>query len=126
MAATADMEALAKRLLIRFKNVPNFTIDDAKELVTESMRVHGFEPDDDVPHERQRIILLYAQAEAAFQIAYSVAHYFKYTDGEEHVDKSVTAHNYRQLAKDTRQEYERERHFVSGASFYTISRADRP
>jgi len=72
----ADEIKLAERLLRRFKGVPNFDEDDAIELVREAIELHDKDASDD-------LILLYAQIQGAWQIAFSVAHYFKFTDGEE-------------------------------------------
>ena len=122
----ANSEELAERLLRRFKGVPGFTLEDAEELVLEAMQVHGFTPDADVPAGKQRLILLYASAVGASQIAMSVAHYFKYQDGEEAVDKSMIADNYRKLARDLKADYDEEKALESGSGFYVMKRLDRP
>src|SRR5690625_6201037 len=95
----ADKSKLVERLLRRFKGVPNFEYDDAEELVQEALETHDRDASDD-------LLLLYAQAQGAWQIAFSVAHYFRFTDGEESVDKSVVAENYRRLAKDLQERSE--------------------
>lgn len=123
MATSAE---LAERLYRRFKGVPNFDMADAQELVDESLRYHGLYPSADVPSDRESIVLLYAQIQGAWQIAFSVAHYFRFTDGEETVDKSMLADNYRNLAKDLQSEYDIESSKVSGSKFRIMKRIDRP
>lgn len=120
----ANIDELAERLLRRFKGVPNFDITDAEELVEESLAVHGFSAN--IPADKETLVLLYAQKEGAWQIALSVAHYFKFTDGEESVDKSMIADNYRRLARDFDVEYETEQGRLHGNNFRIMPRIDRP
>ena len=115
----ADKQTLVDRLLRRFKGVPNFEYDDAEELVQEALETHDRDASDD-------LLLLYAQAQGAWQIAFSVAHYFRFTDGEESVDKSMVAENYRRLAKDLQEEYDKELGKEYGNNFRLMKRADRP
>ncbi len=123
MATSAD---LAERLYRRFKGVPNFELADAQELVDDSLRYHGLDPSADVPRDKESIVVLYAQVQGAWQIAFSVAHYFKFTDGEESVDKSMIANNYRSLAKDLQVEYDAEMGKFNGNNFRIMKRIDRP
>lgn len=123
MATSAD---LAERLYRRFKGVPNFELADAQELVNDSLRYHGLEPSADVPRDKESIVLLYAQIQGAWQIAFSVAHYFKFSDGEESVDKSMIADNYRKLAKDLQTEYDNENDKLFGNNLRIMPRIDRP
>lgn len=122
----ATRDELAERLLRRFKGVPNFTVEDARELIDDAMQAHGLSPSDGVPADKQTMILLYAQHEGAWSVAMSVAHYFKYTDGEESVDKSMVSENYRKLARDLRDDYEREKSRIDGSAFVVMRRIDRP
>ncbi len=122
----ATNEELAERLIRRFKGVPNFNITDAQELVDESLHVHGLDASADVPADKEAIVMLYAQFQGTRQIAYSVAHYFKFTDGEESVDKSMIADNYRNLAKDLQADYETEKGRSFGSNFRVMRRVDRP
>lgn len=117
---------LAERLVRRFKGVPNFDITDAQELVDDALQTHGYELSADVPSDRLNLLLLYAQAEGAWQIALSTAHYFQYQDGEESVDKSMISEQYRKLAKDLRADYDRAKSVDTGAGFYIAARIDRP
>ena len=110
---------LTERLYRRFKGVPNFDEIDAKELVEESLEVHDVDASDD-------LVLMYAQVQGAWQIAFSVAHYFKFSDGEESVDKSLVAENYRKLAKDLQSQYDKETDDKAGKSdFVIMNRVDR-
>ena len=122
----ANRTELAERLYRRFKGVPNFDLDDAQELVDESLEFHGYELSADVPADKESLILLYAQKEGAWQIAFSVAHYFKFVDGEESVDKSMVADNYRRLARDLQDEYDKENGKIFGNNFRLMPRIDRP
>lgn len=118
-------EQLAERLLRRFKSVPGYTEDDALDATLDAMAEQGLEPSDDVPADKINIVLLIAQKESAWSIAFSVAHYFKYTDGEESVDKSMLADNYRKLALDLQAECDKELGKVS-SGFARMPRPDRP
>src|SRR5690625_1038685 len=104
----ANRTELAERLYRRFKGVPNFDLDAAQEPGDESLEFHGGERSADVPADNESMILLYAQKEGAWQIAFSVAHYLKFADGEEPVAKSMVSENYRRLARDLQDEYDNE------------------
>lgn len=112
-------EELIERLLRRFKGVPNFNEEDAIDLVDEALSIH----EDDASAD---LALLYAQYQGAWQIAMSVAHYFKFSDGEESVDKSMLADNYRKLAQDFELKYESEKGKQHGNNFHVMPRPDRP
>ncbi|MBO0602704.1 hypothetical protein I2483_13635 [Sporosarcina sp. E16_3] len=122
----ANISELAERLLRRFKGVPNYEITDAADSVADAMQVIGYDPSDSVPTDKETALLLLAQSESAFQIAFSVAHYFKFTDGEESVDKSMLSENYRKLAADLRRQYDAESAKSNGSGAYTAMRIDRP
>ena len=122
----ANKTELVERLNRRFKGVPNFGMEDAEELVDESLTVHGLDPSADIPENQVTLVLLYAQTQGAWQIAFSVAHYFRFSDGEESVDKSMVAENYRRLARDLQEEYDREVGKIFGNNFRIMKRIDRP
>ena len=122
----ANKSELAERLRNRFKGVPYFEQTNAEELVEEAMQAHGYAPSDDVPIADENLILLYAQANGAWQIALSTAHYFSYSDGEESVNKTMISEQYRKLATDLRDQYEKERLKKHGVNFRILKRADRP
>lgn len=117
---------ISDRLYRMFKGVPNFTEEDALELVEDALAEHGIAPTDSVPSDKVRLITLYAQMRGAWQIAFSVAHYFRFTDGEESVDKSMVADNYRRLAQNLQRDYDIENGRLSGNRFRTMTRIDRP
>ena len=119
-------QELATILFKRFKGVPSFTEEEAEELVNDAMRVHGYAPSDSVKQGDENLVLLYAQYNGAWQIALSVAHYFKFGDGEEQVDKSMITDNYRRLAKDLQNDYEMEKGKLLGNNFRVMKRIDRP
>src|SRR5699024_9440662 len=100
--------------------------DDAQELVDESLEFHCYELSADVPADKESLILLYAQKEGAWQIAFSVAHYFKFVDGEESVDKLMVADHYRRLEQDLQDDYESEKGKLFGNNFRIMKRIDRP
>lgn len=122
----ATSNELAERLYGRFKGVPNFEMADAKEFVDDSLRYHDIAPSADVPSDKETVILLYAQIQGAWQIAFSVAHYFKFSDGEESVDKSMVADNYRKLARELQLDYDVENRRAYGNNFRVMTRVDRP
>lgn len=121
---TAD--ELVAVMMNRFKGVPGFTKQDALDVITEAMANHGYKPSDSVNPKDVNLVLLSAQAQGAWQIAVSVAHYFKFTDGEESVDKSMVAENYRKLARDFQEEYDRAQAKLFGNNFKIAPRIDRP
>ena len=117
----SDKDSLTEKLQRRFKNVDGFGKDDAKELIEEAIDAHKKEPD-----ASDELILIYAQQQAAWQVAINVAHYFKFTDGEESVDKSMIADNYRKIAKDLQEAYDVEKRRLRGNKFKIAQRVDRP
>lgn len=117
---------LADRLYKRFKGVPGFTEEEAFEIVEDAMQTYGYAPTDSVPNDKINLIMLRAQAQGAWNIAFSVAHYFRFTDGEESVDKSMVSSNYRELAKDLQAQADAEEAKLYGSSFRTMPRIDRP
>lgn len=119
-------DELAERLYRMFKGVPGFTLEEAHNLIEDSLRHHEYKTTDDVPSKDERRVLLYAQIQGAWQVAFSVAHYFRFTDGEESVDKSMVADNYRRLAKDLQDEYDKENGLQYGSNFRLAPRIDRP
>src|SRR5690606_41564196 len=88
--------------------------------------VHRLRRSATLPADKTNLILRYAQAEGAWQIAFSTAHYFQYTDGEESVNKPGISERYRRLATELRKQYDAEKAKETGASFYLTQRVDRP
>ena len=126
----AKIDELTERLLRRFRDVPNIDEDDAKAWIELSMNEHGFDSQVDVPLEYISIVMLYAEADAAFQIALKTAHYFEYRDKDESVDKTKVADQYRKLAEALWDRYKIKRSEgvgdVGGSQFHIMQRVDRP
>lgn len=125
----ATLAEISKRVLTRFRDVPGVTPEDAEAWVELGMNEHGFSRTSNVPDEYIPIIMLYAEADGAFQISMRVAHYFKYGDRDESVDKTKVADNYRKLADSLWERYKLKRSEgvgdIGGSAFHIMSRADR-
>lgn len=125
----ATINELAERIQLRFRDVPGLTAEDAMEWVESGMNEHGFSRTDNVPEEYVPIIMLYAEADGAFQISVRTAHFFKYNDKDEAVDKSSVSRNYREIAKELWDRYKLKRSQgvgdIGGSEFVIMTRADR-
>lgn len=127
----ANYPQLIERLTARFRQVPGVEPADIDAWLTEALYQYGYAPLTafDIPDDETPLVLLLAQIHGARTIAFSVSHYFKYTDGEESVDKTMVAEQYRKLAADLVTEYERERGVIIGrksaSSFHVARRLDR-
>lgn len=127
----ATFNELETRLAARFRGVPGVTPEDIDAWLTEALYQYGYSPTTaaDVPDDETSLVLTLAQIQGARVIALSVAHYFKYTDGEESVDKTMVAEQYRKLAADLVTEYEREKSIIIGrksaSAFKVAHRLDR-
>src|SRR5690625_3322201 len=114
-----DRQTLIDRPMRRFKGVTNFNIADAEEIVDEAIEANY--------DEGSAIVrVVFAQWQAAWQVAISVGHYFRFSDGEEEVDKSMIADNYRKLVKVLQNDYDRRQGKVYGGNFRIMKRIDRP
>jgi hypothetical protein len=122
----ATLDELAGRLVRRFKGVPGVTYEDAYDWIDESLLAHGLQSPTDVTGSQAELVLLYAQANGAFQISLATAHYFSYTDGDEQVDKTAVSEQYRKLATDLRAEYELKKAAETSGTMRFMKRADRP
>lgn len=113
---------LATRLQSKFKNVPNITLADCTDWVTDAVALHGNETD-------EVLLLLLAQSEGARNIALNTAHFFSYTDGDESVDKTMLTETYLRVSNDFYTAYTRSKATgssgSSGSSFKAPKRADR-
>lgn len=125
----ATLNELADRLLSRFKDVPNVTLEDATNWVELSMNEHGFVATDDVPTSAVSLILLYAEADGASQIALRTAHYFSFVDKDESIDKSSISTRYRTIASELWERYRRKKEEgkagFGGSRFTVMRRLDR-
>lgn len=110
---------VSERMQSRLSKVPGVTPSDLADWVAEAIAESGPDAEDN-----DNALLYLALAIAYESIASNAAHYFKYTDGEESVDKSNVYANYLQLAKDARKQYRRYRR-GNGASQSFSERADR-
>lgn len=126
----ATFEDIVDRVLLRFKDVPGVTEDDAKEWVLSGMNEHGFSQHDNVPDEYVPIVMLYAEADGAFQVSIKTAYYFKYSDRDESVDKARVSDNYRKIAETLWERYKLKRSEgvgdIGGSIYAIMTRADRP
>ncbi|WP_054955043.1 hypothetical protein [Paenibacillus dakarensis] len=127
----ANYPQLIERLTARFRQVPGVEPADIEAWLAEALYQYGYAPMTafDVDNEEAALLLLLAQIHGARAIAFSVAHYFKYTDGEEAVDKTMVADQYRKIAADLALEYEREKGVIDarkgGSTFKVARRIDR-
>lgn len=119
---------LVPRLLQRFKGVPGVTDADVTEWLEWSFMEHGFRLDQNVPTANEPLVLMYAEADGASQIALRTAYYFEYRDGEESVDKSMVSDQYRSLADKLWERYRRKKAEGTSATATAIlmPRVDRP
>jgi hypothetical protein len=124
----ATKSELATTLLSRFKGVPNVDTTDTDEWIGRSLLEHGYRLDQDVPVDDQLLVLLYAEWDAATQLALRTAYYFEYKDSEESVDKRMVSETYRNLADQLWKTYERKKNEAgrtAGPRFRIMPRADR-
>lgn len=124
-----NLNEMSDLLLKRFKSVPNVDLTDCTEWMEQAFLEHGYDADETLRSEDKRLVLLFAEADGVTQVALRVSYYFQYTDGEEKVDKTKVAAQYRSLASDLWDRYYRKRN-ESGASrdvsrFFVMQRPDR-
>ena len=125
----ATLYTLTTRLTERFRQVTALPSDAAANTMQYTFELFGYKDDADVPVADIARLLAYASSELSTQIAINAASYFKYTDGEETVDKSMISKEYRELAVTFRNEYnaeEAKRGGTNGSSFRVMKRLDRP
>lgn len=124
----AKLDAMTQRLLRRFAAVTALPADAATETMADTFEMFGYQTDADVLPNDTNKLLAYASAELATLVAINSASYFKYTDGEEAVDKSMVSKEYRAIAKLFRDEYLAEvdaQELASRSSFVVMPRRDR-
>lgn len=124
----ARIDELSQRLLKRFKDVPNVTLQDATDWMEWSFMEHGYRLDANVPTANEILVLMYAEADGASQVALRTADFFEWRDGEESVDKSMISDQYRSLSDKLWERYFRKKNEGTGASSTVayMPRADRP
>lgn len=112
-------DELIKIIKNRFSGVPMFGDDDAESLIDDAIYLHSED-------SSTELLLLYAQYQGAWKIAIGTAYYFKFSDGEESIDRTATADNYRKLASDFKKLYDKESPKGKSGNFRVMSRLDRP
>ncbi|MCQ4363055.1 hypothetical protein KQR54_18320 [Mycobacterium gordonae] len=111
-----------ERLAKRFRNVSSVTPADIDDWVAEAEAESGLETGVSVREDNALLYLAYAIGCSV--IATDAARYFKYTDAEEAVDKTMIAAQYMKLAAEARKQYTRQLNGGFGASMSTPARAD--
>lgn len=124
-----DHRTLSKRLHRRFKDVPYLDEEDTEEWIETAMNEHGFDMQEEVPSEYVSLVLLYAEADGAAQIALRTASFFSFVDKDESIDKTNIAAEYRRMAKELWRRYDRKRNSDILTSKYSkmsfMTRIDR-
>jgi len=128
----ASLRELEQRLATRFSGVPGVTDADLSAWLTEASYSYGYSPTtlDTVPDAETPLVLLLAQIQGARAIAFSTAHYFKYTDAEETVDKTMVSEQYRDMATLLTADYIRDKDVIDRdkrqySTFHVMRRLDR-
>lgn len=128
MASFAELET---RLAARFKDVPGVDTADLTAWLTEAVYMYGYAPSTvgQIPDAETPLVVLLAQIQGARAIASRTAHYFKYTDAEETVDKTAVSKQWRDLANDLTAQYETDSRLINRrdeSAFVRAKRVDRP
>lgn len=111
--------AVSDRLENRLSKVPGVTPADVSTWEQEAVTESGL-----TEEENENAVFYLALAIAYETIAGNAAHFFKYTDGEESVDKSNIFANCMKLAKEARKNYRKQVRGRFGASQSHAARAD--
>ena len=126
----ATLSQMTARLTKRFTAVTAqpALLTAALDVMADTFDVFGYEASADVPVTDTNRLLAYGSAELAMQIALDAARFFKYTDGEESVDKSMVSKEYREFAAIFKADYlaEEANRAATGPSFRVMKRIDRP
>lgn len=113
------MENVGERLSNRLRKVPGVLPADISEWVTEAKAEFAGQD------ETNETALFYLALHIAYEtIASDSARFFKYTDGEEAVDKSMIFENYMKLANSARRNYSRYLRGGFASSQTHVGRAD--
>jgi hypothetical protein len=115
------LATLSERLTKRFRNVPGVTAPDVIDWLTEAEEESGI-VEGDVTSDNNALLYL-AFSNGCKAIATDAARFFKYTDGEENVDKTNIFENYMRLSLDALAHY---RYYKNGGGSRTVTtkRAD--
>ncbi|EJQ06632.1 hypothetical protein ABHP49_004784 [Bacillus cereus] len=109
---------VSERLQSRLSKVPGVTSTGIDAWLAEALVESDFTEEDNA-----NAVFYLALTFAYEAIAADSARFFKYTDGEEAVDKSMIFANYQRLAADARKQYRKYRR-GKGASQSFAKRAD--
>jgi len=114
------LESVKERLTKRLSKVPGVTPEDIDDWLAEAEAEFEGQDEDNVT------ALFYLALYVAYEtIASDAARFFRFTDGEESVDKSMIFDNYMRLAKSARRNYARYLRGGFGASQTHLGRADK-
>jgi hypothetical protein len=113
--------AISDRLTIRFRNVPGVTSADIADWIAEAKAESGLTEGTDANTDNALLYLAFSIA--CRTIATDAARFFKYTDGEESVDKTEIFEKYMRLSLDALRQY---RYYKDGGGSRTLTpkRAD--
>lgn len=122
-------EELIEAIEQRYTDVPNVTDTDVELWVVTALAEHGLTKNDVISSEVAALVMLHAEADGASQIAFKTAHYFKFSDKDESVDKSMISQNYREAADALWARYRRKRAEgvggIGGSVMHFMRRIDR-
>ena len=112
--------AVSYRLTVRLEKIPGVIEVDIAEWLEEALAEATV-----TEEENANAVLYLALAIAYESLAQTEARSFKFTDGEESVDKTNVYGNYVALAKDARKQYRTHLKGFTGASQTHVGRADK-
>jgi hypothetical protein len=128
----ATLTQMTERLSKRFTAVTAQPALEAAaiDVMADTFELFGY-ASADVPITDINRLLAYSSSELALQIALDAARFFKYTDGEESVDKSMISKEYRTFATLFKADYLAEEakqaeELIGGSVFRVMRRLDRP
>ena len=103
----------------------------AIDVMADTFELFGFAASADVPITDLNRLLAYSSSELALQIALDAARFFKYSDGEESVDKTMVSKEYREFSAIFKADYLAEEAkqaeaIIEGSTFRVMRRLDRP
>lgn len=112
--------AVSYRLTVRLEKIPGVIAPDIAEWLEEALAEATV-----TEEENENAVLYLALAIAYESLALAEARSFKFTDGEESVDKTNVYGNYVALAKDARKQYRTHLKGFTGASQTHVGRMDK-
>lgn len=119
------MESVKERLTKRLSKIPGVTPEDIDDWLAEAEAEFDWGDEEPSDNKDGETALFYLALYIAYEsIASNAANFFRFTDGEESVDKSMIFDNYMKLAKSARRNYARYLRGGFGASQSHLGRAD--